>query len=181
MKKIWLLSTLLVGSLLLTGCNCSNNVNNDRSCENPSKEEAKAICLENKWTYSRVTSSDEEYWECMFPSWIWCQDDMVLNWECDWEADTTDIDTAEERQTWCENSVDWWMQDMMEWAVYFGVEREGDEVEVLDEEWNLTMITRNFYAKYDKDWQHWKLPWTCEANFVDGSLWVSFNQEFIDE
>ena len=182
MKKLWLLVTLLVGSLLLTGCNSNCNCDIPQCNEwEIQTNEAKSICLENKWTYSRVTSPDEEYWECMFPSWIGCRDDMVLNWECGWEANISGIDTAEERQTLCENNVDWWMQEMMEWAVYFWVEWDGDEVEVKDEEWNLTIITRNFYAKYDKDWQHWRLPWTCEANFVEGSLRTTYNQEFLDE
>ena len=182
MKNFWLLSTLLVGSLLLVGCN--NNCNCEVSQCNEWEtqiNEAKTICLENKWTYLWATSPDEEHWECMFPSWVWCQDDMILNWECDWEADLSNIDTAEERQIWCENNVDWWMQDMMEWAVYYWIEWDWDEEEIKDEGWNLIMITRNFYAKYDRNWQHWKLPWRCEANFIDGSNWTTYGQEFLVE
>ena len=183
MKNLWLLSTLLLTLLLsvilLSWCHCNVNVNNCTSDDQTN--EAKAICLENKWTYSRVTSPDEEHWECMFPSWVWCRDDMIINWECDWEADLSNIDTAEERQTWCENNVDEWMQDMMEWVVYYWIEWDWDEEEMKDEEWNLTMIVRNFYAKYDKDWQHWKLPWRCEANFVDGSNWTTYGEEFMVE
>ena len=182
MKKIWLLTTLLIGSLLLTGCNSNCNCDVPQ-CVNwkTQTNEAKEFCLSKWWTYLWATSPVEEHWECMFPSWVWCRDDMILNWECNWEPDISDIDTAEERQIWCENNVDWWMQDMMEWAVYYGIEWNGDEEEIKDEEWNLVMITRSFYAKYDKDWQHWKLPWRCEANFVDGSNWVTYDQEFIDE
>ena len=181
MKKLWLLSTLLVAGLLLTGCNTNCNCDVPQ-CENweTQTNEAKAICLENKWTYLWATSPVEEHWECMFPSWVGCQDDMILDWECNWEPDLSEIDTAEERQIWCENNVDWWMQEMMEWAIYYGIEWDWDEEEI-EEDWKLVMIARNFYAKYDKDWHHWKLPWRCEANFVDGSNWVTYDQEFIDE
>ena len=179
MRKIWLLTTLLIGSLLLAGCIC--NVNNDCTCGHPEKEEAKAICLENKWTYLWSTSPTEEHWECIFPSWVWCRDDMIINWECDWEADLSEIDTPEERQTWCENNVKQWIQDMIEWAVYYWIQWDGDEEEIKDEEWNLTMIVRNFYAKYDKDYQFWKLPWRCEANFIDGSNWTTYGEEFMVE
>ena len=43
------------------------------------------------------------------------------------------------------------------------------------------MIVRNFYAKYEKDWKTWKLPWRCEANIVDWSNWVTYGQEFLVE
>ena len=165
-----LAAILTAWTLILSGC-----------CNNDTHSKAKQFCLDNWGTYSVVTSAEEEYWECMFPSWIWCQDEMIINWECNREADLSNIDTAEERQTWCENNVDGRMQDMMEWAVYFGIEWDGDEEEIRDEEWNLTMITRDFYAKYDRDWQHWKLPWRCEANFIDGSNWTTYGQEFLVE
>ena len=182
MKKIWILTTLLVGSLLLTGCNSNCNCDVPQ-CENweDQRNEAKEFCLSKWWTHLWATSPIEEHWECMFPSWIGCRDDMILDWKCNWEPDLSNIDAAEERQIWCENNVDWWMQDMMEWAVYYGIEWDGDEEEIKDEEWNLVMITRNFYAKYDKDWQHWKLPWRCEANFVDGSNWTTYGEEFLVE
>ena len=183
MKKLWILSIAWLATLTLAGCNYNVNVtNNDCASLNPSNEESKSFCMDKKWTYSWITEPDwTEHWECMFPSWVGCWDDMIVNWECPWKADTSDIDTAEERQTWCENNVDWWMQDMMQWAIYYGIEWDGNEEEIKDEEWNLTMIVRNFYAKYDRDWKHWKLPWRCEANFVDWSNWTSYGQEFMDE
>lgn len=184
MKKLWILAIAWLATLALAGCNCNKYYCNcpqcSPICEGKLNESAQ-FCLDNWWTYSQVTAPDEKYGECIFPSGIGCRDDMILNWECNWKADISDIDTAQERQIWCENSVDWWMQDMMEWAVYFGIEWDGDEEEIKDEEWNLVMITRDFHAKYDKDWKHWKLPWRCEANFVDGSNWASYGQEFINE
>ena len=184
MKKLLILTIAWLATLTLAGCNfnkCDCNCPTCNSINTETSNEAKTICLENKWTYLWATSPIEEHWECMFPSWVGCRDDMILNWECNWQPDTSEIDTAQERQTLCENNVDWWMQDMMEWAIYFGIEWDGDEEEIKDEDWNLVMITRNFYAKYDKDWNHWKLPWRCEANFVDGSNWTTYGQEFINE
>ncbi len=181
MKKIWLLSTLLIGSLLLTGCNnsCNCDVPVCKEWETQTNE-AKAICLENKWTYSWVTSPDEEYWECMFPSGIGCRDDMVLAWECNWQPETDDIDTEEERFDKCKESVTGWFEDMIEWAELNDVEYS-DEEEITDEDWNLTIISRNFKAKYTRDWQNWILEWTCEADFVRWGLWSTYHQEYLDE
>ena len=65
-------------------------------------------------------------------------------------------------------------------ALPYRIEWNGDEEEIKDEDWNLVMIARNFYAKYDKDCQRWKLPWRCEANFVDGSNWTTYGEESLD-
>ena len=180
MKNFWLLTTLWLMTLALAGCNSNCN------CENTQDEDAVLnqrieYCNEHWWTHSLIHSPTAVYGECAFPSGVTCEDTILWTDECNFEPDISEIDTAEERQTWCENNVDWWMQDMMQWAVYYGVEWDGDEEEIKDEEWNLTMIVRNFYAKYDRDWKHWKLPWRCEANFVDWSNWTSYGQEFIDE
>ena len=181
MKKIWLLSTLLLGSLLLAGCNSNCNCDVPQCDEwEPQTNEAKVICLENKWTYSRVTSPDEEYWECMFPSWIWCRDDMILAWECNWKADTSDIDTEEERFEKCQESVTGWFADIMEDAEIDDIEY-AEEKEVKDEEWNLSAITRDFKAKFTRDWEKWIIDWYCEANFVSWGMWSTYDQEYKDE
>jgi hypothetical protein len=41
----------------------------------------------------------------MFPSGIGCEDDVVLSGECNYEADTSSIDTEEERLASCEENV----------------------------------------------------------------------------
>lgn len=179
MKNFWLLTTLWLVTLALAGCNSNCN------CENAQDEDAVLnqrieYCNEHWWTHSLIHSPTAVYGECAFPSGVTCEDTILWTDECNFEPDISEIDTAEERQTWCENNVDWWMQDMMEWATYYGIEWDGDEEEI-EEDWKLVMITRNFYAKYDKDWKHWKLPWRCEANFVDWSNWTTYGQEFIDE
>ena len=41
----------------------------------------------------------------MFPSGVGCEDDMVLNGECDYTPNTENIDTEEERLAGCEENV----------------------------------------------------------------------------
>jgi len=177
MKNFSLLVTLLVAWVLLTGCNNKCNCNVPACGNGETVNEAKAICVENKWTYSWVTEPDWEHWECMFPSWIGCRDDMILQWECNWEPDTSDIDTEEERFEKCKENVSEWFEDMVEWAELNDVEY-WEEQEVKDEEWNLSMITRDFKAKYTKDWENWILDWECEADFVRWGLWSTYHEEY---
>ena len=83
--KINLLSLtvlLLVWTFLLSWC-CNKNDHN----------EAKQICLGNWWTYSIVTSPDEEYGECSFPSWVGCRDEILFTEECNFTPDVSSIDT----------------------------------------------------------------------------------------
>ena len=180
MKKFWLLTTLLTAWVILSWCNCNCDVSNDCNSLKEESNEAKKICLENKWTYSRITAPDEEHGECMFPSWIGCRDEMIIGWECNRKADTQDIDTEEERFEKCKENVTEWIPDMVEWAVLNDVEY-WDEEEVLDEDWNLSIINRKFKAKYTRDWQKWALDWVCEANFVQWGMWATYEEEYLDE
>lgn len=145
---------------------------------NPSKQ-VKEFCLEKWWTYSEVTSPEEAYWECMFPSGIGCRDIYILNGECQYEANTEDIDTEEERQAYCEENIRSYFVDMMGNAELINIEY-WDEEEFRDENWNLMIINREFTVRYDSEWQKWIWPWLCEANFVQ--WWVSaiFNQAYMD-
>ena len=79
----------------------------------------------------------------------------------------------------CEDQLIW--TENMEWAVFFGVEWDDETDEIKDEAGNITIIRKNFYVKYDKDWYHWKLPWTCEASFLYWILDVIYGQTYIDE
>lgn len=179
MKKIWHLTMLLICGLLLTGCNCRCDVakENHVSLDSQSSE-AKKICLENKWTYSRVTSPDEEYWECMFQSWIWCRDEYVVNWECQRKANVDDIDTKEERFAQCQENVTSWFHDMI-WDVAPDDVEYADEQEIKDENWEITIINLPFKIYYTKDWQNRIIDWVCEANFVQWGMWTTFSQEYL--
>ena len=179
MKRSWLLlMALWLGALTLAGCNCN--------CENGEKEvdarlqQAMDYCLEHWGTHSLVHSQTAVYGECMFPSGIGCEDDMVLNGECDYTPNTENIDTEEERLAGCEESVQWWMRDMVEWAenvsVKWGEESEGG-----------ASFVRGGEIRYTKDWEEMVTRVECVADFVDGSLGVSyydgetFEQEAVEE
>lgn len=174
MKKT-LLATVLLSALVLVWCNCNCNKYTEEGLN-----DAMQYCLDNWWTHSLIHSQTAVYGECSFPSWVICDDDILWTDECYFLPNLDGIDTEEERMAWCEENVQWWFQDILTDAELADVQR-WNEQEIRDEEWNLTIISREFSAKYNKDWYHWTLPWLCEANFVDWSIWTSYGQEFIDE
>ena len=179
MKKQWLLIVLLLGSLALTWCGCK--------CDTPADEsgalaEVAQFCLDNWWTYSQVISPDEKYWECMFPSWVGCRDELIASNECNFQPNLEDIDTEEERHIWCEENAQRWVEDMLPGAELLRIDwNEEWEEEVQDEAGNVTIIRRDFNIQYNHNWNLWSLPWTCEANFIDWSLWVTYGEESIYE
>ena len=179
MKKTWLLlMALLLGALTLAGCNC--NCENGESEVDVRLQQAMDYCLEHWGTHSLIHSQTAVYGECMFPSGIGCEDDMVLNGECDYTPNTENIDTEEKRLAGCEESVQWWMRDMVEGAenvsVVWGEESEGG-----------ASFVRGGEIRYTKDWEEMVTRVECVADFVDGSLGVSyydgetFEEEAVEE
>ena len=162
MKKISFLTTLMIWSVLLTWCNFSG------SCDCHTAD--KNFCLDNWWTYSIVTSSDEEYWECMFPSGIGCRDDALKSWECNFNPSLDDIDTEEERLNWCIDNAQSWVKDFVEWA-------ESVYINWWDEsEWWASFV-RSWTVSYTKNNSNYRIEAECVADFVDWSLNVSFWEE----
>ena len=179
MKKSWLLlMALWLGALTLAWCNC--NCKNGESEVDARLQQAMDYCLEHWGTHSLIHSQTAVYGECMFPSGIGCEDDMVLNWECDYTPNTENIDTEEERLEGCEESVQWWMRDMVEWAKNVTVKR-GEESE------GGASFVRGGEIRYTKDWEEMVTRVECVADFVDGSLGVSyydgeiFEEEAVEE
>lgn len=164
MKKFWLFLTFWLAAIALTGCSCNNE--NDSTTPN----EAKEFCLERWWTYSQVTSPDEEYGECMFPSGIWCRDDLVLAWECSYEPDLSNIDTEEKRLAGCEGNVQGWMTDFVKDA-------ENVSIQWWEESEGWASFVRNWVVKYTKDGANYTMDTECMADFVDGSISVSYGDE----
>lgn len=144
---------LATGTLVLSGC-CNNH------------KDAKQFCLDNWWTYSVVTSQDEEYGECSFPSWVGCRDEILLTDECNFIADTTNIDTEEKRLAGCEESAKGWIKDFENW----------ENVNILweDESEAGASFVRNWVIHYTKDWSNWKIDVECVADFVDWSISTSY-------
>lgn len=179
MKKSWLLLVVLwLGTLILAGCNC--NCEKGESEVDARLQQAMDYCLEHWGTHSLIHSQTAVYGECMFPSGIGCEDDMVLSGECDYTPNTESIDTEEERLAGCEENVQWWMRDMVEWAenvtVEWGEESEGG-----------ASFVRGGEIRYTQDWEEKVTRVECVADFVDGSLGVSyydgetFDEEVVEE
>lgn len=180
MKK-WLLITTLLGSVVLTGCwynmniecDCMDNLDGDAVLN-----EYTQYCLDNGWTYSLIHSQTDVYWECAFPSWITCGDDILWTDECNFEPNLENIDTQEKRIAGCEQNAKEWVIDFIDDAEYIWVEWSDNIDESTDTDWNVDLITRQFNLRYSKDWKEWILPWECEANFQDWSLWTSYWEEY---
>lgn len=102
MRKIWLLTTLLIAWLFLSGC---NNSSNDKT--NPdewkSYSEAVQICEENDW---EVTT--DELWNniCLFNALDWCLLEKIQNWTCEYICEWDDCDVVEDFED-CEHYFDW--------------------------------------------------------------------------
>ena len=162
MEKKLLLTMAALSLVALVWCNCN--------CD---REEAAKFCLDNWWTYSHVISQDEEYWECFFPSWIGCRDDILWTEECQFEPNLDSIDTEEKRLAGCEENVQWWMTDMVSWA-------ENSVVEWGDESEGWASFVRNWVVRYSREWSNYKMDVECVADFVDGSISVSYSEEELD-
>ena len=167
MRKLWLLAIMGLATFTLVGCNCNVDVNN-------TSKEAKDFCLNKGGTYSRITSPDEEYGECVFPSGIGCRDEYVLNGECEYEADTSDIDTEEKRLAGCEENAQWWVKDFVEWT-------EDVSVEWWEESEGWASFVRDGVITYTKDGVEQKIKAECIADFVDGSIGVHYDEMDIND
>ena len=177
MKKTWLF--FIAGSLCVLAlawcnskcdCNCPN-------CEIGDQEvlgEAGQFCLDHWWTYSVIHYSETEIdWECSFPTWIACDDDLMLNWACNYEPDVTNIDTEEERLASCNENVDGWIKDIENWEIV--------STDWEDESEGGASFVRNGVVHYKKDWSNWKMSVECIADFVDWSISASFGDNEVDE
>jgi len=172
MKKFWLFATLWLATFALTGCNC------DCNCETTQDEDAVLnqrieYCNAHWGTHSFIHSPTAAYWECAFPSGVTCDDTTLWTDECNFEPNLDSIDTEEKRLAGCEENVQWWMTDMANWAenvdIQWGEESEG---------W--ASFVRNWVIKYTKEWINYTMDVECVADFVDGSLWVSYGDEIAE-
>ena len=175
MKKTWLLiTTLWLCVLTLTWCNSNCNCENEEKEVDVRLQQAMDFCLEHWGTHSLVHSQTAVYGECTFPSGVGCEDDMVLNGECNYEADTSSIDTEEKRLAGCEESAQWWIKDYVEWAenvtIKWGEESEG---------W--ASFVRNGVITYRKNRIWYAISAECVADFVDWSLWVTYGDEVAED
>ena len=176
MMKKWLLVFVLpLFALALVGCdnncecvcpesNCGDGVNENAALEKVTQE-----CIDKWGTHSLIHSQTAVYGECSFPSWVTCDDDMLRSGECQPEADVSNIDTEEERIAGCEESVNSFVENI----------ENGEVVDIKweDEEEAGASFVRNWTVKYSKWWDNRKVSVECVADFVDGSITVSYNDE----
>ena len=169
MKKFWLFATLWLATLALAGCNC------DCNCETTQDEDAVLnqrieYCNEHWGTHSLIHSPTAVYGECAFPSGVSCEDTILGTDECNYEANTESIDTEEKRLAGCEENAQDWMTDFVKDAenvsIEWGEESEGG-----------ASFVRNGVVKYTRDGVNYTMDAECVADFVDGSISVSYGDE----
>lgn len=156
--------------LVLTGCDSKCDCNCP-SCQTDDQNvlgKAAQFCFDHGWTYSVIYYSETEIdWECSFPSWIGCNDDLLLDWTCDFEPNLSSIDTEEKRLLGCNDNVDGWITDFEDWDVIntdWESESEGG-----------ASFVRNGVVHYTKNWSNRKMSVECVADFVDWSISVSYS------
>jgi hypothetical protein len=87
--------------------------------------------------------------------------------ECNYEANTESIDTEEKRLAGCEENVQDWMAD-------FVSDAENVSVEWGEESEGGASFVRNGVIKYTKDGVNYTMDAECVADFVDGSLGITY-------
>ena len=167
MKKFWLFATLWIVALALTGCNCKcDNATNEDEVLNQRIE----YCNEHWGTHSLIHSPTAVYGECAFPSGVTCEDTILWTDECNFEPNLESIDTEEKRLAGCEENVQNWMADFVKDVKDINIEW-GEESE------GWASFVRNWVVKYTRDWADYKMNAECVADFVDGSISVSYDDE----
>ena len=196
MKKTWLLVfALSLSSLALVGCNnkcdceCDNleneptvdeNVVDENIVDEPVVDEDAVLnqrieyCNEHWGTHSLIHSPTAVYGECAFPSGVICEDTILWTDECDYSPNLESIDTEEKRLAGCEENVQWRVKDFVEGSENISTQWE-------DESEGWASFVRNWIVKYTKDWANYTMSVECVADFVDGSLWVTYGDPVVSE
>lgn len=146
-------------------CDCTQEIAQALENENGALQQITQDCIDKWWTHSLIHSQTAVYGECSFPSGVTCDDDTLRSGECQYEVDTSKIDTEEKRIKWCEEVTANYIED---------VERG----EIVDIDWNdedegWASFVRKWIVKYSKWWDNRKINVECVADFVDWSITVS--------
>ena len=158
---------LWLAILALAGCNCKcgNETDGDEILN-----ERIAYCNEHWGTHSLIHSPTAVYGECAFPSGVTCEDTILGTDECNFEPNLESIDTEEKRLAGCTENAQQWMTDFVKDAENIDIQREEES-----EGW--ASFIRNWVVKYTKDWADYTMNAECVADFVDGSISVSYDDE----
>ena len=171
MKKFWLFATLWLATLALAGCNCNcENTNNEDKVLN----QRIAYCNEHWGTHSLIHSPTAVYGECAFPSGVTCEDTTLGTDECNYEPNLDSIDTEEKRLAGCEANAQDWMTN-------FAKDAENVSIEWGEESEGGASFVRNWVVKYTRDGVNYTMDAECVADFVDGSLGVSYGDEITED
>lgn len=169
MKKRLLEVVLSLCILALAGCgsdcDCSKEVDEAVANENAALDQITQDCLDKWWTHSLIHSQTAVYGECSFPSGVTCDDDLLRSGDCNYEVNTSNIDTEMKRIKGCEEVATNYVED-----------NENGEVISIDwepEEEAWASFVRNWTVKYSKGWDNRKINVECVADFVDWSILVS--------
>lgn len=171
MKKFWLFATLWLATLALAGCNCNcDNTNNEDEVLN----QRIAYCNEHWGTHSLIHSPTAVYGECAFPSGVTCEDTILETDECNYEPNLESIDTEEKRLAGCEENAQDWMTN-------FAKDAENVSIEWGEESEGGASFVRNGVVKYTRDGVNYTMDAECVADFVDGSIGVSYGDEITED
>lgn len=169
MKKRLLGITLSLCVLALAGCgkecDCTEEVSKALENENAPLEQITQDCLDKWWTHSLIHSQTAVYGECSFPSGVICDDDLLRSGECQYEVDTSNIDTEEKRIEGCEQTAANYIKDIEKGEVV--------SIDWEDEDEGWASFVRIWTIKYSKRWDNRKINVECVADFVDWSITVS--------
>ena len=171
MKKFWFFATLWLTTLALAGCNCNcNNTTNEDEVLNQRIE----FCNEHWGTHSLIHSPTAVYGECAFPSGVACEDTILGTDECNFEPNLESIDTEEKRLAGCTENAQDWMVD-------FVSDAENIDIQWEEEFESWASFVRNWVVRYTRYWINYTMTTECVADFVDGSIGVSYGDEIAEE
>ena len=90
--------------------------------------------------------------------------------ECNYEPNLESIDTEEKRLAGCEANAQDWMTN-------FAKDAENVSIEWGEESESGASFVRNGVVKYTRDGVNYTMNAECVADFVDGSLGVTYGDE----
>jgi hypothetical protein len=194
MKKSTLIAIAGLWAVVLTGCNSqevwdvdydlSTEIGRELHCYAQFQKNVRANSYWADWANEvnnwfgavvewKVTADGEEY-------------NLVCNYSDDLEDWTIDYAPVDESEAW--SSIQEFDLETEEGRIAACEERAGFYLNF--NEWTFTRedesegwasFVRNWVVKYAKDWANYTMSVECVADFVDGSLWVTYGDPVVSE
>ena len=99
------------------------------------------------------------------------------NWEIRQDY-LENINTEEKRRLWCEKEAIARLQKVDPAAELIWIEWTENE-EVGEQYWMITIISRKFVVRFNKNWYQWEMPDLCQANFTNWELSTMASQAYM--